>query len=404
MTHPLRIIDANANRAREALRVMEDAARFVLDHQPLCARLKALRHELALALACIPGVQDGAALAWRDTHADVGTGVRGANEYERQGVRSVVVAAGKRLTEALRSIEEYAKCIEVQRLSEPFLSNPLHGENHPERIGTRPGEPCHQSSAATLIEALRYRAYDAERDLVLALGAGSMPTVPRLCVVLTESLCSHHTWLEVARRAVEGGAGMIQLREKSLDSRELLARALALVEMCRAATAHTSGGVAVIINDRPDIALLSGADGVHLGQSDLRVREARKVLGTDRLVGVSTENLEQAHAARHEGADYCGVGPMFPTTTKQKPRLAGTAYLREYLEVNPPMVPCLAIGGVSGRTIPELMEAANFTGPAGRWGVAVSSAVCSSEDPGRVCRGILAGLNAPAEAQRRPSS
>lgn len=353
MSHPLRIIDANANRAREALRVMEDGARFVLDDRALCARIKQLRHGLGEALRGLEGA--GQAIAWRDTAGDVGTDVTAAGEFRREGVRDVVVAAGKRLSEALRAIEEYSKAV--------------------------PGG----GAVAGAIEALRYGGYDIERDLVLAMGSGRRAGW-RLCVVLTESLCAHHVWLEVARRAVEGGADCLQLREKGFDSRELLERARALVEMA-------AGRASVIINDRPDIALLSGADGVHLGQTDMPVREARKIVGGEMLVGVSTENIEQARAALRDGADCCGVGPMFPTKTKDKPRIAGPGYLREYLTHEPALPPCLVIGGVTPERMGELRAAAGV-GEGERWGVAVSSAVCGASDPAGACRSIAGEASA----------
>lgn len=357
-----RIIDANANRAREALRVMEDAARFALDDERLCREIKSLRHDLLAALggaeggmgggkagaraAGAIGLDRGALLASRDTPGDVGKGVSTASEMTRAGVRGVAGAAAARLTEALRSIEESLKALGVD---------------------ARP------------IEALRYRAYTAERDLVLALGTGRAPQW-RLCVLVTEALCRVRPWEEVVERAIRGGADCFQLREKSLPDRELLARARRLVGICREA------GAAVVVNDRPDIALLARADGVHVGQEDLGVEEIRRLAGFGLLVGVSTTDLAQARAAVRAGADLCGVGPMFPTTTKAKDRLAGPASLREYL-ADPVLAaaPHLAIGGIGPANIGELAAA-------GCRGVAVSSAVCGAEEPEAVCAAIVAAL------------
>lgn len=345
----LRIIDANANRAREALRVMEDAARFVLDDAGLCSEIKSLRHDLAESLAGA-----GTPIAWRDTPADVGTSISTPGERSRGSIRDVVIAACKRLSEALRSVEEYTK-----------ITGP--------RIAPR-------------IESLRYRGYECERRLVMAMGASRRPAW-RLCVILTESLCTHRPWLDVARLAIEGGADCLQLREKSLDSRELLDRARSLVRLARAVSGP--GTTSVIINDRPDIALLAGADGVHLGQSDLSVPDARRIVGFDLLVGVSTENLDQARAALHVGADDCGAGPMFPTDTKHKPCVAGPGYLREYLSHDPPLPHVLAIGGVTTRNATALRDAAAPRPLGDRWGIAVSSAVCGSPDPASACRSLL---------------
>src|SRR5262249_3445094 len=134
-------------------------------------------------------------------------------------------------------------------------------------------------------------------------------------------------------------------------------------------------GVRVIVNDRVDLALLSGADGVHLGQSDLPVAEARRLAGARLLIGVSTANLDEARSAARQGADYCGVGPMFPTTTKDKPRISGPPYLREYLAAPvSARVPHLAIGGIAPGNVSDLVSA-------GCRGIAVSGSVCGATDP-----------------------
>jgi len=344
MHDPHRIIDAAANRAREALRVMEDAARFLLDDRDLVSELKALRHELARNLAPLSGLE-----RWRDTPGDVGTGVSRRSEGERAGPWQVVVAAGKRLSESLRSIEEYAKTLG-------------------EEAGSLPGEA----------EAMRYRGYELERRLISAMGSGRARQW-RLCVLVSEALCPEGAWRAVAEAAVAGGADCLQLREKRLDAGPLLERAEALVALARPA------GVAVIVNDRPDVALAAGADGVHLGQTDLPPDRTRRVAGRRLLVGVSTSNLAEAEAAVRAGADYVGAGPMFETRTKSKDRIAGPAYLRQLTGAWPGL-PHLAIGGVTPAGIQRLVAA-------GARGVAVSRAVCCAEDPAAVCRTIRASFN-----------
>lgn len=356
----LRLLDAAANRAREALRVMEDIARFILDDADLSSTLKHLRHDLAGALDV--AADPGALLAHRDTPGDVGTTVSTAAEYQRTNLADVAAAACKRLTEALRSIEECAK-----------IGCRVSG------VGYRVEEDAEPASIR--IERLRYRAYDAEKRLLLALGTGRERQWT-LCVLLTESLCEHLPWDEVARQSIEGGADCLQLREKTLSDAELLRRARRLVAIARG----SSPGVAVFINDRPDIALLSGADGVHVGQDDLPLADIRKLAGFALLVGVSTTNMEQALAAARSGADVCGVGPMFPTATKHKPHLAGPDYLREYLATPATArVPHLAIGGINPDNIAELAQA-------GCRGVAVSAAVCKRQRPAVACRALFDGL------------
>jgi len=353
-----RILDASANRAREALRVLEDCARFTLDDHALTTRCKTVRHELREALAALPG-GEARSVAHRDTAGDVGTTVTTPGERSRRGMRDVVIAAGKRLTESLRSIEEVVKTV--------------------------------APATAPRVEALRYRAYDIDRDMTLAMGSSLSGFAGwRCCVLLAESLC-RHSWREVAEGAILGGADCIQLREKDLHDGDLLARARDLVALAR-------GRAAVVINDRPDIALLSGAAGVHLGQNDMSVADARRVCGGDLLVGVSTATIEQARAALVAGADYCGVGPMFSSTTKPKDHLAGPAYLGEYLAHEPALPPALAISAITPGGIPALNEAAG-----GRpFGVAVSKAVCAADDPKHTVQAILHALQSRAESPPAP--
>ena len=338
----LRILDANANRAREALRVMEEAARFLLDDASLSGGLKRLRHDLAGLLAGIPALQAG-----RDTPGDVGTQLKTRREFQRQSVAEVALAAGKRLSEAMRALEEYGKTI------------PARG-------------------FAAGIESLRYRGYALEQHLNQALATGRPGRQWRLCVLLSADLCPRGDWLAVAQAVVAAGADCLQLREKALDGGELLARARRLVKLCH------PRGVSLIVNDRPDVALAAGADGVHLGQTDLPCREVRRLFGAQLLVGVSTSNLKMAGQALRDGADYCGLGPMFPTTTKHKPVLAGPRYARAFVR-RYPGVAHLAIGGITPGNIAPLTRA-------GVRGVAVSSAVCAAADPGRVVVDLLGAL------------
>ncbi len=344
MSRILRIIDANANRAREALRVMEEAARFILDDAEQSGVIKRMRHDLVSALADVDGLD-----AARDVSGDVGTAISTPAESRREDALDVVAAAGARLSEALRAIEEYGKTLDDG------------------------------ASLSAAIEQLRYRGYETQQRLVAALGTGRARQW-RLCVLLTESLCRDGDWSAVLDGAIEGGADCVQLREKQMDDRDLLERAQAVVKRCH------EHGASAIVNDRPDIALLSGADGVHLGQHDLSCADVRRVAGRRLLIGVSTSNLDEARAATADGADYCGVGPMFPTSTKYKEVIVGPDYLRAYLEWRGP--PHLAIGGIDERNIDLLVAA-------GVRGIAVSSAICGASDPAQVARRLCERI-APA--------
>lgn len=338
------MIDANANRAREAIRLLEDAARFALDDTSLAGGLKELRHELTGALGLLPDrLGEASRLIARDTPGDVGVNISTASEGQRATLADAVSAAGSRLSEALRVLEECAK-----------TASPM---------------------AAARLEQARYAGYELARRVRLRMGSPGRRQW-RLCVLLTESLCKH-PWEHVAAESLRAGADCIQLREKHLPDRELLRRACLLVSMAGEV------GADVVVNDRPDIAVLSGAAGVHVGQDDLPVSEVRRIVGFGVLVGVSTTDIAQARSAVDSGADVCGLGPMFQTSTKDKPRIAGAAYASAYLaDTALAAVPHLAIGGITPMNAGGLASA-------GVRGVAVSSAVCSADNPGGVCRQIL---------------
>jgi len=324
----LRVLDANANRAREALRVLEDYARFVLNSDELSAILKQHRH--ALADVTRPWLAD--AILFRNTFDDVGKANKTASELQRDGVEDVVIAAGKRIGEALRAIEEFAKTFSPETAAD--------------------------------VEDLRYRFYDTEQVLAGTLRAANRFASVRLYVLITESAC-RRPWLEVAMEAIKGGADCLQLREKGMEGGELLARAKQLVAICR------PRGIISIINDRPDIAILSGADGVHVGQGDLPATEARKIVGREPIVGVSTHSIEQAKQAVLDGADYIGVGPVFASATKPREILPGLACAREVAEKI--KIPAVAIAGINERNVDEVIAA-------GIKRIAVTAAVTGCEE------------------------
>ncbi len=339
MSSAMRILDANVNRAREALRVMEDAARFALDDLLLTAALKQLRHDFALALKQLDNLD-----SYRDAPNDVGTKITTETELARDSISQVVIAAGKRLSEALRSIEEYGKIL--------------------------------NADFARAIEKLRYRGYDLEQQLNQMFGSG-VSRQWQLCVILSENLCGDKIWRDVAKQICDAQPDCIQLREKNLSDEKLLTRAKTLISMASQQTT-------IIINDRPDIAQLSGAHGVHLGQGDLPCTEARRLLGRQLIIGVSTSTISEAEQALRDGADYCGVGPMFPTTTKHKDTIAGPEYLSQYLKWN--KLPHLAIGGININNIDQLIEA-------GVKGIAVSAAICTSPQPQQVIDSLTSKIS-----------
>jgi len=338
-----RLLDACANRAREGLRVLEDYCRFVLDDAFLCRTLKEWRHDLK---AILDELSPSLLLQARDTRHDVGVELSTPSEQYRASLGDVVQANCKRVQEALRSLEEYGK--------------------------------VHSPGLGQALGQLRYRVYTLERALVLGVSARQRLQGARLYVLLTGSQCvASLDW--IIAEAAAGGAQIVQLREKDKSDRELLERARQVRRWTRQA------GVLFIVNDRADIARLVEADGVHLGQDDLPVKEARRILGPDALIGVSTHNLDQLQQAILDGASYVGIGPTFPSNTKDFTEIAGLEFVRQAMAET--TLPAFVIGGVNPQTIRAAVAA-------GARRVAVSSAIAQADDPRAVCADLLAALPA----------
>jgi thiamine-phosphate pyrophosphorylase len=354
MIAALRIIDAALNRAGEGLRVVEDFTRFALDEPFLTSQVKALRHDLAAASVAIASLDRHAA---RETRQDVGTTIATASESQRSDTWDVCTANLKRTEQSLRSLEEYGKL--------------LNGE------------------FAGRMESLRYNLYTLEKAIEVGRSSRDRLQNVNLCV-LAPSSDSAVQFDRLIAELVEAGVGMIQLRDKHLDDRDLVARARALVQRTRGSR------TLCIINDRADIAAAVGADGVHVGQEDLTVKDARAIVGTRMLIGVSTHNIEQARAAVLDGANYLGAGPTFASRTKSFDDFAGLDYLREVSrEIR---LPTFAIGGITAENLPSVLGV-------GIERVAVGSAVVDAADPGIATRELLKMLNVacPAAEAASPS-
>ena len=187
----------------------------------------------------------------------------------------------------------------------------------------------------------------------------------KLYLITDSDILSGRDFYHCIEEALRGGVTMLQLREKNADGREFLEKAFKLREMTK------EYNVKFIINDRVDIAMLCDADGVHIGQSDIPAVQVRKLLGPDKIIGVSARNVEQAQKAKEDGADYLGIGDMFGTTTKLDAKRVSLAELKRIKEeVN---LPAVAIGGLKLSNIDILKEC-------GIDGYAVISAILSKED------------------------
>jgi thiamine-phosphate pyrophosphorylase len=346
----LRLLDANLDRAREGLRVLEDWARFGLERADLVARTKDMRQRLGR----LHNVRYKQA---RHAASDPATGMAHPAQAERQRPIAVVAANAARVQEALRVLEEFA----------------------------RQGDPVLAAEAA----AIRYALYDLELELLEADGLRSQRRA---------RLQACHLYLVIGplpdlearvEAALAGGVRLVQYRAKegSLDAAgepltdgERLRQAQALRQLC------ARHGALFVVNDRIDLALAVDADGVHLGQGDLPPAVARRLLGPERLLGRSTHAIHQLQQAVQDGCDYVGVGPVNATPTKPGREPVGLAYVRQACAESP--IPCFAIGGITAQEIPALRQA-------GASRVAVVRAISAAPDPGAASRELLAALEAP---------
>jgi len=200
-----------------------------------------------------------------------------------------------------------------------------------------------------------------------------------LYLVTDRGLMGSRPLAEVVAAAVAGGVTAVQLREKQCSTREFVALARCLKSLL------APYGVPLIINDRVDVALAAGADGVHVGQSDMDCRDARRLLGPDAIIGLSVETLEQATQAIAYHVDYLGVSPIFPTLTKTDTTaewgLAGLAALRRISKQV-----LVAVGGIHPGNVTEVIRA-------GADGIAVVSAICAAPDPAVAARALRRAID-----------
>jgi len=340
-----RIIDANFNRGREAIRVIEDYCRFALNSASLTERAKQLRHELS---AAIDKLEAGRLIASRDTPGDVGVGRTVDKQIQRTDLRSSFTAGCKRLTEALRTLTEATQTID--------------------------------SGVASTIEKLRYDAYTLEKDIILLSEPAEKFKRVRLYVIITSSLPADV--ISLTHKSAAGGADCIQLRAKDTKDDKLFALATEFVKIARAAS------VLSVINDRADIAVAAGADGVHLGQNDLPVEQARKLALAPLIIGKSTHSLKELEATCKEAPTYVSLGPVFPTPTKPAAEAVGLDYVKQGIEKLDRLgIGHVAIGGITPDNIEEVLSA-------GAGCISVCSAVTEARDPTAACRALKEKITA----------
>ena len=208
-----------------------------------------------------------------------------------------------------------------------------------------------------------------------------------LYLVTDRPLCRGRELLEVVQEAVAGGATVVQLREKKCPTGEV-------VRLARSLKALLQGsGVPLIINDRLDVALAAEADGLHLGQSDMAIGDARGIAGSGLLIGVSAESVADAVRAEREGADYIGVSPVFATATKQDTApplgLAGVAAIRAAVRL-----PLVGIGGIAVENVAAVIAA-------GADGAAVVSAIVAADSPLAAAQALKQEIISAREGRQR---
>jgi thiamine-phosphate pyrophosphorylase len=336
-----RILDANLDRAREGLRIIEEWCRFALNNAHMANECKQMRQELGMWHT--PEMRGA-----RNTSGDVGTGLTHPLEEERAGVEELLQANLCRVQEALRVLEEYGK--------------------------------LYSASLSLGCKQMRYRVYALESNL-LTYRRRQMLSAAKLYLVTS----SHPDLLMRVEAALQGGLTLVQYRDKEINDSDRLSIAYLLCQLC-----HDYGAL-FILNDRVDLALAVDADGVHLGQQDIPISLARQLLGSQKIIGRSTTNPEEMARAIREGADYIGVGPVYATPTKPGKAAAGLEYV-EYAAKHA-TVPWFAIGGIDSNNISNVVDA-------GASGIAVVRAIMDSEEPTQTVQLLLSKLNRVAPIDR----
>lgn len=338
-----RIIDANLNRATEALRVLEEITRFYLDDENLSGKLKNIRHNISK----LADQNYGELLFSRDTVNDVGININ--NPTQRIDILNIFKANIKRLQQSLRTLAEYAQA-----------------ENMDFKV----------------FEKARYESYTLEKEmydnLSSKLNKFRLQDKNLYLVTSSDNFENDDEFLNAVASSLEGGARLIQLREKSHDAKRI-------IELGKKIRELTSIYDAIfILNDRIDIAQIIDADGVHLGQDDVDIKDARNILGDRMIIGISTHCPEQAQKAVEQGADYIGVGPIFTTPTKPGRTAVTTDYAKWVSEnIN---IPWYAIGGIDLKNVKEVIDA-------GAKRIAVVRAIINAKNPAAAAKDFLNIIN-----------
>ncbi len=331
------LIDANLDRAKEGLRVVEDWCRFGLHREDFIVTLKDWRQKL--------GQQHHYKYKQaRSTTTDKGIGLDHPAQKNRLTPEHVISANCARVQEALRVIEEFARS-----------SNP---------------------SLASISAKIRYGLYQLEIDILKAsIGAHRRQKLASCKICLITSPIPD--LYKKVSSALEAGVGMVQYRYKEGKDLQKLTEAKKLNNLCKAHEAL------FVINDRIDLALAVNADGVHLGQEDIPTETARSILGEEFLLGRSTHCLDELKQAEQEGCDYLGVGPINTTSTKPETNSVGISFAA--LASQSTFLPWFAIGGINSSNVKIIKKA-------GATRIAVSQAIMCTKNPEKATQELIEEL------------
>lgn len=342
----LNIIDANLDRAKEGLRVIEDIVRFVLEEKELMLALKEQRHACTKAMHN-SGISFSQLFNARKKRKDVGQFSFTSGEKTRKSKEDILFANFFRIQESFRVLEELFK-----------KTNP---------------------KTAFQFKQLRFRNYELQNEVMLLFEKRKkIKEFEKITLypVLTLEKESEKAYLTLAKELISAGITLLQLRPKKLSDKQFLS----LAKKLRKLTAKSN--TLLIIDNRPDIALLCNADGVHLGQNDLSVADCRSIIGFDKLIGKSTHSKKQLLLALKEKPDYVSVGSIFET--KSVPyKTAGLQMIslaKKYAVKE--KIPFVAIGGINEKNILQVVKK-------GAKKVAVISALTKAENPEKIAKKLI---------------
>jgi thiamine-phosphate pyrophosphorylase len=339
----MRIIDANVNRILEGLRVLEDIARFSLNDEDIGQHFRTIRHKISIE-TCNLGT---APMQYRDVEKDYGAD--SIESRNKTNLTSLISANARRAEEGLRVLEECAKVNGLQRI------NP------------------------SIFKQERFNLYNIERQLTArVLRINKQSRINGLYAVVDAQYFKGLDLIKVTQSIIEGGAKLIQFRDKIGTTGNILKLASKLRKIC------ADNDVMFIVNDHLDVTMATGADGLHLGQQDLPLSVARRYLPIDSIIGCSVETLRQAEKAKRNGADYVAAGVIFKTSTKVDAKVVGLKLIKEIDKTID--IPIVAIGGINKNNMAKVLKA-------GADSVAVVSALLKGRNIRNTTRELIAKID-----------